>query len=183
MSHIHLPDRLPCLTLWPEWVYGIVALGKDIENRGPGLSERLRRYQGQYIGIHAGKSIGGKPGSPLSDYGAVRLVIQTASAAGHRFGGRHIVDLCVSERGQVIETAIRATRALASSIAVVARLGPPVPPSDPPRMDGWHATNQVGHKLEDVHVLQRPVSCKGLQGIWFASAEQTRAIREQIASR
>lgn len=54
MPHLELPDlpdRLPCLTLWPEWVYGIVALGKDIENRGPWLSERLRRYQGQYIGI------------------------------------------------------------------------------------------------------------------------------------
>lgn len=186
MPHLELPDlpdRLPCLTLWPEWVYGIIALGKDIENRGPWLSERLRRYQGQYIGIHAGKNIGGKSGSGVSDYSAVRLVIETASDAGYRFSKRRFEDLAVPERGKIIDGAIQATRALASSIAVVVRLGAPLPTSYPPRMEGWHATNQIGWSLKEVLVLPRPVLCKGMQGLWFASAEQTRAIREQIASR
>lgn len=183
MPHLELPDRLPCLTLWPEWVYGIVALGKDIENRGPWLSELLRRYQGRYIAIHAGKNIGGKSGSGVSDYSAVRLVIETASDAGHRFSKRRFEDLAVSERGKIIDSAIQATRALASSIAVVARLGAPLPTSYPPRMEGWHATNQIGWTLKDVAVLPRPVLCKGMQGLWFTSAEQSRFIREQIASR
>ena len=183
MPHLELPDRLPCLTIWPEWVYGIVVLGKDIENRGPWLSERLRRYQGHYIGIHAGKNIGGKAGSGVSDYSAVRLVIETASDAAHRFGGQRFENLAVSERGKIIDSAIQATRALASSIAVIARLGAPLPTSYPPRMEGWHATNQIGWKLKDAIVLPRPVLCKGLQGIWFASTEQTRFIREQIAPR
>ena len=164
-------------------MYGIVALGKDIENRGPWLSERLRRYQGQYIGIHAGKNIGGKSGSGVSDYSAVRLVIETASDAGRRFGGHRFDDLAVPERGKIIDNAIQATRALASSITVIARLGAPLPTSYPVRMAGWHATNQIGWKLKDILVLPRPVLCKGMQGLWFASAEQTQFIREQIASR
>ena len=39
------------LTVRNPWPFAIRFLDKDIENRGPWLSERLRRYQGQYIGI------------------------------------------------------------------------------------------------------------------------------------
>ena len=46
------------LTLWPEWAYAILHMGKRVENR----SWRRESIIGQDIAIHAGAKIGGPKG-------------------------------------------------------------------------------------------------------------------------
>lgn len=79
--------RRRALTLWPEWVYAIVHLGKRIENRGWPPPESLI---GQPFALHAGKSIGGNGRDPRLDVGSM---LQIASDAGYRWEGKTIWDL------------------------------------------------------------------------------------------
>jgi len=53
------PLPLKALTLWPEWAWAIVHLGKRVENR----TWKPFLPVGTTFAIHAGKHLGGKPGA------------------------------------------------------------------------------------------------------------------------
>ena len=61
------PQSLQALTLWPEWAWAIVHLGKRVENRSWSIP------RGKWFALHAGKHIGGKSGAAASIEGIESL--------------------------------------------------------------------------------------------------------------
>ncbi len=73
------------ITLWPEWTWAINLpgpLSKRVENRGFAIWPRLLN---EWVAVHAGKHIGGKPGRGYT-YGGLLGVRDMARLAGWESG-------------------------------------------------------------------------------------------------
>ena len=147
------------LTLWPEWAWAICNLGKDVENRDWKRDDMI----GQWLCIHAGKHIGGRPGRTAELEGWDSL----ACVAG--LVGKDLADYTESDS---------AIRPAVSAIVAVCKVGgflhgPPV---------GWYmGAPGYGWQLRDVRALARPVPCKGAQGLWPLPPDVLAAVREQLS--
>lgn len=162
------------LTMFPEWAFAIAHLGKRVENRGwrPPLS-----LVGQRLAIHAGAHIGGRKGRVATDEG-VRAVEHMCpdlrlecnwwppdppSFRLDRDGPYH----------PVVTSAVVATCTVAGLVDDRPELrkgsrGSPVP---------WGVPDQVWWILSDVQVLEKPIPCKGRQGLWeFRPDEHCRCL-------
>lgn len=168
--------RRRALTLWPEWAYAIVHLGKRVENRGwmppAGLS-------GQPLAIHAGKAIGGGGHDPRIDVGTM---LQIASDAGHRWEGKRIGDFRGAQYSRMLDEVIADIRAMSSAVVCVSKLAG-VLPKRPRNFDGYHAPDSYGWKLNSVLVLQDPVRAKGARGLWLLPEDVLAKVREQLGNR
>jgi hypothetical protein len=174
-------ESMRALTVWPEWVWAIKHLGKDVENRvyPPPMSVRGKR-----IALHAGMHVGGnyKPKSKNAVF-YFDLVRQKASDAG--IESEYIKD----EQGRM---GIRWTLPSGESKILILEeltLGAVVatsvirPTWSFCRKDGhecspWAALTQNQWHLDDVKVLSVPISCSGHQGVWYIpSRMETEIIR------
>lgn len=168
--------RRRALTLWPEWAYAIVHLGKRVENRGWMPRTTLI---GQPLAIHAGKAIGGGGRDPRIDVGAM---LQIASDAGHRWDGKRIGDLRGPQYNRLLDEVIAGIRAMSSAVVCISTLAG-VLPKRPRNFHGYHAPDSYGWKLENVIVLQEPVTVKGARGLWLLPDDVLACVREQLGNR
>lgn len=147
---------MKALTLWPEWAYAILKLGKRVENRGwlppRGLTD---------FAIHAGKQIGGNGRDPNGDIG---VMLQVASDAGVRWDGKSLAEMGYQNYRELLRKTYIEIDEIRSSVVCVVRLAS-VLPKRPQNFDGWHAPDSFGWVLDDVRPVERLV-CRGAQGLW-----------------
>lgn len=147
---------MKALTLWPEWAYAILKLGKRVENRGwlppRGLTE---------FAIHAGKHIGGNGRDPEGDIG---IMLQVASDAGFRWDDKSLGEMGYQNYLALLRQTHAEIAGICSSVVCVVRLTH-VLPKRPQNFEGWHAPDSFGWVLDDVRPVDRLV-CRGAQGLW-----------------
>ena len=151
------------LTLWPEWAFAICRLGKDVENRGEGLSRQAKRAllkpEARLL-IHAGAHIGGRKGN-IAKREAVENIEGMAEGSGWEMrmkGDRPI--FCRGEERVPMAVPCSAIVASARVRGLYRHHGSP-----------WAVPGQIAWALEDVRVYPHPVSCRGRQGLWIPDGE------------
>lgn len=143
------------LTLWPEWSWAVQHLGKRVENRGYALPI------GEWIGLHAGKHVGGRPGKPAETEGLEGLV-EMATRAGWLVAGNDFT------RGAEVVTISRA--ALTTSAMLGAFRVTRVDAPGHGDLGGFRVPDAFGNLFE-LLPLARPVPCPGAQGLWTIPAD------------
>lgn len=141
---------LRCITIYPEWVYAILYLGKRIENRGKAWKQQ--KLIGQWIGIHGGKNIGGIPPTSKGLFTdrhmqAGQSMLTMAEVAGVKVEKRPTIDDVLACRG-------------IAAIGKVAGFkdGPP---------EGWYiGSPDIGIEFSEMVKLEKPVAYVGKQGLW-----------------
>ena len=106
------PQVLPCLTLWPEWAYAVKYYGKPVENRSWPFPKHLA---GGWLGIHAGKKIGG---AVMNERDGIECMLMTAQHAGYHF----------ADKTGLIRTVMDLVKAESSRLVAVVRLASAKPP-------------------------------------------------------
>ena len=161
---------LRALTLWPEWAWAVCHLGKDVENRSPGMARVVRNTVGDgWLAIHAGKHIGGRPSLRGSD-GAWQAFAHCAAPAGWQIQGQG-ADGYLHAHGKLGSRAAPLYRA---AIVAVARVSFPPPPSL------WANSGLAQIGLYDVRTLPSPVPCSGKQGLWTVPADLSERVLAQV---
>jgi len=152
---------MKALTLYPEWAWAICHLDKRVENRSRPLPKGMA---GQLVALHAGKHIGGRPGSVASDEGR-RLVAGMAREAGWDVYG----ELAFRKGERSVSRSNPPTHA--SSIVAFVRFGPSAPPFEGNLM-GWRVPDCHGWPIVEVLRLKEPVPVdRGALGFWELPAE------------
>lgn len=161
------PDgTLRALTLWPEWVFAVIFLGKPLENRTWSIPK------GEWFGLHAGAYIGGRKGAPAEAEGweAVANMARRAgwvSAPGlwrcHDF----------AKGAQTVRR--DPTAPLTSRIHGLFRVTAHLHHSAGP----WHVPGQIGNVFDYVPLVE-PVGCKGFQQLWAVPAEVVERMRVAV---
>lgn len=171
------------LTIWPEWVWAITRLGKNVENRSR-TTHVLK--PGDLLAIHAGAYLGGtqkyvKPSVSLYP------VYEMAKRAGWRIGVEAAANEVVAynvNRPETIRDPIH--KFVTGSVAAVATFGGVLNPSCVPcgfeKDWPWWDNLQHGYILENVTVLRKPIWCRGQQGLWTLPDDVEAAVSQQISS-
>lgn len=163
------------LTLWPEWAYAIVRLGKRIENRGWPPPRDLRRFC-----IHAGKQIGGS--SSAEDVrGSIAEVLQVASDAGCRWEGRTMAQMDRQRYRQLEEETIEAVCQMRGSLVCVVELAG-VRARRSAGRDGWHMPDSLGWELREQIITLPSIAARGAQRLWLLNEEQRIAVKAAIGN-
>lgn len=126
------------LTLWQPWAHAICYLGKRIENRS---WHPPGRQIGQDLAIHAGKRLDRDAVDEIEYYFA------------------DMQDSPPMVFGAVV--AVARLRGFARTAEEIRRHGVDV--------DGrawWSGPGHVAWILDDIRVLDRPIQCRGRQGLW-----------------
>lgn len=178
------------LTLWPEWGVAFTKLDKRVENRP---MPPFRNIIGTRVAFHMGKAIGGHKAGMAA---GLHSLFATAAESGWKVYRPHETVYTLRKRapkelvhraaGGVLALDYEAEREgdikirvpgdiVTSAITFTAVIGGFHPPTDDPNIP-W----QVGTRgsedfeedpsyawiLEDIDVLERPVTCPGMQGVW-----------------
>lgn len=156
---------MKALTLHPEWAHAIAHLDKRVENRDWRPPASLI---GQRIAIHAGKSIGGRPGWPAR-FRAASVVsgiwrsepCEERSALYQRIAHE-----------QITRSAIVATAILGEPVEVAEAEGERAPESARPEWAAWgDRASRFWWPLREVVTLSTPIPCGGKQGFWTVPDE------------
>ena len=160
------------LTLWPEWLLAICKLDKRVENRP---RPPFAGLVGTRIAMHAGKHVGGRA-SGFND--GMSAFIETAQCAGWL---TELVADGAGDAGVLSFTkgpAASPTRVLTvipdsvvtSAIVATAKIGgfhkPTAHPTIPWQAGSAGEDPSFAWILEDVEVLDKPIACPGMQGVW-----------------
>lgn len=158
---------MKAITLHPERAHAIVHLGKRCENRNWKPPASLI---GQRIAIHAGKSIGGRPGRASRDAGLERLLDACPYQLDSEAWGNHDLFLrpLGGERWHTVKTScILATAILGEPVDVAAAEGERQAEEARPDWAAWgDLRSRFWWPLLDVQRLAIPVPCAGKQGFW-----------------
>ena len=150
---------LRALTLWPEWAWAIHHLDKRVENRTWCIPK------GEWFALHAGKSVGGRPGLEAACDADVSVRFM-ARAAGwsvtYTAGNIKTSRAMFQKEGQRIDWNV-----LESPTSTILGLFRVTRHDQPGRgdLDGWRVPDLVGNVFE-YRPLPTPVPCKGAQGLW-----------------
>lgn len=181
-------NELRALTIWPEWVYAILYLGKSVENR---VWNVRGAFLGKRIAIHSGAHFGGTETKMFAKN--FWPVIEIAKSMGYSYediysevGGSHWVgfDVFSPEGKKMFPMDSRIiTRGAIVATAVVQSCSF-LYPGDERYADGtpktaWSAEGQYGWRLSDIDILQEPIPAKGKQRVWKVSPEAIEKILEQ----
>jgi len=164
------------LTLWPEWGVAFTRLDKRVENRP---MPPFRNLIGQRIAFHMGKWIGGRQAG-YED--GIESLVMTALASGWMavhglplgtdFKLMPEAVLSKGSRAGEVVTIRFPQDIITSAITFTAVIGGFHPPTPDPRIP-WQVSTEPGDDepayawiLEDIDVLERPVTCPGMQGVW-----------------
>lgn len=159
--------NMKAITIWPEWVFAMMHLGKRVENR----SWPTRKHLGDTICIHAGKSIGGVEGHRAARRG-IRALLRVAEDAGHtRAQLDQDWDLGAWIRPGLLDYRNHPDmpRSAIVGIARIANVRAAVPGAP------WE-TGPYCWELEEVHRFAEPIPAPGKQGIWTLSDDQHNAV-------
>ena len=152
---------MKAITLHPEWAHAVAYLGKRCENRDWKPPASLI---GQRIAIHAGKSIGGRPGLPSTLAGLERLRWACPRMIDADLWGNH--DLFVRRLGEPHWRLVQV-----SAIVATAIIGEPIESATAPTsvlydLGSWaDLRSRYWWPLLDVQAVD-PVPCRGAQGFW-----------------
>ena len=162
--------RLRALTLWPEWAWAVHHLDKRVENRTWALPV------GEWFALHAGKHIGGRPGSEAALDGLHSLK-SMANRAGWRFDTTLVTDeVSVDRKGRVVAAKIRTIQT--SAILGLFRVTR-TEASNQGDLTGWRVPDQVGNIFE-YRPLSLPVPCRGAQGLWVVPPDVAERVLSTI---
>lgn len=153
------------ITLWPEWAYAVLHLGKDIENRP------VRLPPGRYA-LHAGKYIGGKKGPTAERQGALSLGLAVGAPLDE-------------EAALALLPAIRPLRGCVVGVIEVERVyrgaSGRVPPSqslwagydaiDPFTISESGERPTIANPIRLLHTAAAPIPCRGQLGLWRLPTE------------
>lgn len=165
---------MKAITLWPEWAWAIARLDKRIENRG-WVPPRGALVPGDWLAIHAGANIGGRPGRKATNDGIYTLV-EAAYAVGWQSVGVEMPTGPMLTRFRRSEEDVEVFVECSAIVAVAKYQDAFRAPLEPQRCRPWQAPSQAGYPcfgwlLTDVVTLPDPVPCKGKQGLWDVPAE------------
>jgi len=175
---------MKALTIWPEWIWAILHLGKRVENRS---WEPPQAVVGQRIALHAGAHVGGRPGRAATDNG-LRSVGGMAVRAGWSWMlGEELdyvsfcpvcgslgdpVDMWLREEDdrELSASCRRLVRGAFVGTAILARAttGDQTP---------WAVPGMVHWHLEDLKVLPEAIPAIGKQRLWNVPEEIEEAMR------
>lgn len=191
---------MKALTLWPEWAWSIMHLGKDVENR---TWHPPKNILGQRIALHAGRKVGRryepfvKGALPYYDF-----VVSMARDAGilpryirgkrEGLDGEFIVgiqwyangdvniDGKLYKYGDVIKEMIF-EEILLGAVFATARIESCTVyrKSEGWIRSPWAAEGQYTWKLNDLVIIEKPVQCQGKQALWTLSPEVEVEVRRQ----
>lgn len=156
--------KLGVLTVWPEWLWAFVYLGKRTENRTWSPPRELLR-RGLVVALHGGKHLGGRPGADADD--EARAAVRRMFSRGPAPPGWTWPQVPLD--------------AFAGQIAAVAELRG-VDTDD--TRTRWDVGGSMHWRFPKVYVLETPVRTAGAQGLWTPSAhllEQIRSSRVELA--
>lgn len=145
---------MKALTLWPEWAWAIDRLDKRVENRDWALPV------GEWIALHAGKNIGGRPGRVAEEEGRVALAHMAGRAGWDALIASDGLTLGGGDRFVDLDKADIVTSAILGAFRVIAADAP-----NTGDLDGWRVPDAYGNRFE-YRPLARSVPCKGAQGLW-----------------
>ena len=169
-------DRLRALTLWPEWAWAIVNLDKRIENRDWMIPV------GEWFALHAGKSVGGRPGLSAEREGVKDVCVMSRSTGWTpSFTGEMGQSWSITFRRRTESVVMHDPRCgmdggnpiRTSAIVGLFRVTNHHRLYD---MRPWQASGFVGNAF-DFHPLREPVPCKGAQGLWTVPADVAETCR------
>jgi len=193
-------EEMKALTLWPEWAWAIIHLGKDVENR---TWHPPKNILGQRIALHAGRKVGRrydpvvKGALPYYDF-----VVSMARDAGilPRFirgkreglNGEFIVgiqwyadrDIVINGKvyysNEVIKEMIF-EEILLGAVFATARIEScsVYRKSEGWVRSPWAAEGQYTWKLNDLVILKEPIFCQGKQALWTLSPEVEVKVKRQ----
>ena len=183
------------LTLWPEWGVAFTLLDKRVENRPMPpfrnmIGQRIAFHMGKWIGGRQAGLLEGlrslfataaesgwkvyrphetvytlrkrEPGEARTATERVELLRPPGSVPALEYEAEREGDIKIRVPGDIITSAITFT-------AIVGGFHPPTPD---PRIP-WQVGTPPGDDepayawiLEDIDVLERPVTCPGMQGVW-----------------
>ena len=167
---------MKALTLWPEWAWAIDLphqLAKRVENRSWALPV------GQWICLHAGKHIGGRPGRLAMEDGLESVAMMAYAAGmtctttlGYSSGGAIVVggfahtfgDMDDRKAADGITRRPIVTSAILGMFRVLRVLSPYVS-ENTDGVRGWKVPDAYGNVFE-YRRLNQPIPCKGAQGLW-----------------
>ncbi len=138
---------MKALTLWPEWAWAIVHLGKNVENR------RWVIPPGLYC-LHAGMRFGGRGKHPAHKRYATDVVFRTA------------LNEQLTDEQYHMAYKMKPDDIPFGSIVGVIRVTGHTHPNDIPEHLAWHDGYSIANHIELVSVLPTPIPCKGALGLW-----------------
>lgn len=165
---------LPAVTIWPEWLFGILYFGKDIENREGWPFSILQSLVGKWLALHGGKNIAGRPllkGDKLSEHHVAAI--------------REVMAIEKMLRAPGADEPARLTKRFSANdilreargIAALAYVGG-LCIGDP---RGWFMGRPgVGIHFTKVVRLTEPVPCDGKQMLWPVPQELVRPITNNL---
>ena len=160
------PQTLPCLTLWPEWAYAVKYYGKPVENRSWPFPKHLA---GGWLGIHAGKKIGG---AVMNERDGIECMLMTAQHAGYHF----------ADKKGLIRKVMDLVKAESSRLVAAVRLSSAKPPEFRDGvMRGWRDLSQWGWEFAEVSSLKEPMPMGGKQGIFCLTPEMTARVLASLS--
>jgi hypothetical protein len=160
------------VTIYPEWVWAILRLSKDCENRG--FSPRKLK-EGERLALHAGKYVGGRPAKDARQ-AALDALVFMARRAGWQptpLGG---LDMQFDRNGD--QAVLRFDEIQRSAVVAVATLAGARRNSDSP----WGVPGQIHWGLADVVELPKPVRCPGERGLWSLPPVVEVPVMRQLAA-
>lgn len=174
------------LTLWPEWAWAICYLGKRVENR-PRHARFYGLRPGMTFAIHAGAHIGGKPSHLAAVEGmkavwdAGKLLACSSRLSFDKDEPYPTLSVGIGDRFYVFNE----KHYPAQSVVAVATF---INCSFHSReVFGFRVPGQWGFELENVRVLDKPVSCSvrdypgNRQGLWTLPSEVEAKVNEQLS--
>ena len=175
------------LTLWPEWGVAFTLLDKRIENRP---MPPFRNLIGERIAFHMGKWIGGRK---AGEFEGLHSLFATAAESGWKVYRPHETIYTLRKRefglNQLMERRVGADieyeaeregdikirvpeDIITSAITFTAVIGGFHPPTPDPKLP-WQVGTDTNDPcpsfawiIEGVEVLETPVTCPGMQGVW-----------------
>jgi hypothetical protein len=163
-----------CLTLWPEWAWAILALGKRVENRGWALPV------GEWFGLHAGARIGGT-GSQGAIRNGIDAVITASTRAGWRWRSAMNTPMEIDAKKMAVIGATHGQivrKVPTSQIVGLFRVDLVHLPGQGPA-DGWRVPDQFGNVFR-FRPLASPITCGGAQGLWRADEKVADELRRAL---
>lgn len=159
-------DRF-ALTIHPEWVWAILRLGKNVENRTWSAPDIV----GKWLVIHGGGAIGGRPMGKRGPSDFHRACLQYVATMAERGGG------IVLSEGELQAAPAHILKEARGIVAICQVEG--FVQGD---AAGWYVGKPaIGWQLRRVVRLPEPIRCLGQQGLWKVPSDLVAQIREQLA--
>lgn len=171
-SAVRAGRPLLAVTLWPEWAFAVVRLGKRVENRDFALGRRHA-----WLAIHAGAHVGGRAARWARAAG-LRALRDEAAPRGHDVEPSQVTygDGCV---GVTVDGSAAAIAT--SAIVAVARFaGSQAPPHS--KLPPWGRAGYHHWIIETVRTFDPIGGVRGNVGLWRCDPHIVEQIRERCPS-